>query len=1127
MIIIKNQDRGIHCNNTSFIEINNSDIYENGYGIENQNTSSYVQAQGNWWGHTTGPYQVTTNTSGLGNAISDYVDYENWRDRSIDNPWSVFPSPTTSGQYFDVTAINLNGDDFVDIVGATNNNGLKFFQRTGFESWEEITSPLSTGNFMTLLSRDINYDGSTDIIAGGSQGVKSLIKTGTSWSVENILTSAIVFDIELAYIDDDSFYDLVVACGNNSGLKVFYGQDSGWTEGTKPDSTTTFRSVKVADFNQDGLPDIISTNIENAGLQIWYNDGFGGWVQQDPLDLGYAFYGMDIADIDFNGYPDIVASGNTPGGGIVSYLNQGDGSYLQSYSPTSFGIYNDISLTDMNGDSNFDMAASNQGSGIQTWLGNPNLYWNYWYHPIETSQFKRIEVVDMTLDNTPDVVAASYGDGIKIWSNRTPYGNVNPVFSTSDNELDFSQVLVNYSRSLSISIENVSSDTLINVVLYTTNPIFQVSENSGRTRDIGPFSLLPGEVKDVFVTYSPTAASIENEGIVIHSIPEVLLIPLIGEGVEEGIPEWTVDLSIHNAVGGINNNQILIFGTGIGATDSLDFVYNEVNLPPVPPTNIFDSRFQINDYEGFLRDIRNYDEQEHAYIIQWQAGDGGYPITLSWDSSLIPDNSFVISDLLGGVFVDSISMAEQDSLIILATMSASPYLKIEYNEISYTDFSFNLNQGWNLMSLPLEPAYEINELDSLFNNTISAFWYNPITPGYQQENILDVGKGYWMEMPSSTNRTLTGDEINDLSLNLTEGWNLVGTLYDPVTVLDLDTTPVGSFISAFGFNGSYFTATALEPGNGYWIEVNQDCTLNMNNGLRENENIEKNNVTQNITNDRNDGYFIPITVNYNSEIVDYSDTVNNQKERYKAKRSDSENEYDGRNVELEFGVHFDASDSLDIELGEINLPPLPPSNIFDVRFLLPDYQSTILDLKCFDGEEKSYLLSMQAINDYYPLSFQWDTEGFPIDSELLISDNMGGIFISPINMNEINELIIPDSLCFINELLITAFFPSVDSDDPILTYPIVSNLGQNFPNPFNPETTIKYSLKEDTNVKIEIFNIKGQKVKILIDEPLNAGYHDVVWNGKDNTDKQVSSGVYFYKMVTNDYNKVRRMVVIK
>jgi len=73
----------------------------------------------------------------------------------------------------------------------------------------------------------------------------------------------------------------------------------------------------------------------------------------------------------------------------------------------------------------------------------------------------------------------------------------------------------------------------------------------------------------------------------------------------------------------------------------------------------------------------------------------------------------------------------------------------------------------------------------------------------------------------------------------------------------------------------------------------------------------------------------------------------------------------------------------------------------------------------------------------------------------------------------------------------------------------------NYPNPFNPSTTIKYSIQNDSNVKLTIFNVKGQKIKTLVQNEFPKGNHSVIWNGNDELGKPVSSGVYYYQLNIN------------
>ncbi len=89
------------------------------------------------------------------------------------------------------------------------------------------------------------------------------------------------------------------------------------------------------------------------------------------------------------------------------------------------------------------------------------------------------------------------------------------------------------------------------------------------------------------------------------------------------------------------------------------------------------------------------------------------------------------------------------------------------------------------------------------------------------------------------------------------------------------------------------------------------------------------------------------------------------------------------------------------------------------------------------------------------------------------------------------------------------------------------SLSQNHPNPFNPATTIEYSLPTKSFVALEIYNLLGQKVVTLVNQEIEAGVHQVVWDGKDNQGNKVSSGVYFYRIKTDNFSEVKKMVMMK
>ncbi|MFA5510176.1 MAG: FlgD immunoglobulin-like domain containing protein [Candidatus Cloacimonadaceae bacterium] len=110
------------------------------------------------------------------------------------------------------------------------------------------------------------------------------------------------------------------------------------------------------------------------------------------------------------------------------------------------------------------------------------------------------------------------------------------------------------------------------------------------------------------------------------------------------------------------------------------------------------------------------------------------------------------------------------------------------------------------------------------------------------------------------------------------------------------------------------------------------------------------------------------------------------------------------------------------------------------------------------------------------------------------------------------------------ELQVT--FPETSSDDPVAT-PTPKLLHANYPNPFNPSTTINFDMPKAGNVKLNVYNVKGQLVNSLINETRGFGSHSVVWNGTDNKGQNVPSGLYFYRLETENHSEIRKMMLMK
>ena len=122
---------------------------------------------------------------------------------------------------------------------------------------------------------------------------------------------------------------------------------------------------------------------------------------------------------------------------------------------------------------------------------------------------------------------------------------------------------------------------------------------------------------------------------------------------------------------------------------------------------------------------------------------------------------------------------------------------------------------------------------------------------------------------------------------------------------------------------------------------------------------------------------------------------------------------------------------------------------------------------------------------------------------------------SPLNISEIT----------INEGNIAVNIPSAKFTAGA-SLPKEYGLSQNYPNPFNAQTVIKYQLPKAVRVVLKIYNTLGQEVRMLVDEEKKAGYHNIIWDGKNNERSGVSSGIYIYRFQAGDFVKVKKMLFV-
>ncbi|GAB4379937.1 MAG: hypothetical protein Kow0042_29760 [Calditrichia bacterium] len=381
-------------------------------------------------------------------------------------------------------------------------------------------------------------------------------------------------------------------------------------------------------------------------------------------------------------------------------------------------------------------------------------------------------------------------------------------------------------------------------------------------------------------------------------------------------------------------------------------------------------------------------------------------------------------------------------------------------------FAKTVVEGWNLIGLPYNvfDGYYLNLFPGAITGTLFGW-----TGSYSQEDTLQLGKGYWLRFPTASVDTIEGLNQTSLSIDLISGWNLISGISCNIAISDVN-DPGGIIIpgTLFGFNGSYYVSDSILTGNGYWLRTNSPGQISFSCSVSQ---TLTSILTKRITNQLDCNSYPSLSIRESSGIKQH----------------------------LYFNVELDDR----IDKLSYSLPPLPPEGAFDARFM---------DNYRIDEDDEAFI-QIQSSN--YPISISISNLIPKHEYQYFLVELKEGRVVGQHLLNEGNEITIVDPNVNLLQLRKEKITPKEFA------------LWQNFPNPFNPTTTIKYALASDTEVKLEIYNSLGQKVITLVSAKQKVGEYSIEWDGKNENGKQVSSGIFFYKLGAGKYNSIRKMLFLK
>ena len=372
---------------------------------------------------------------------------------------------------------------------------------------------------------------------------------------------------------------------------------------------------------------------------------------------------------------------------------------------------------------------------------------------------------------------------------------------------------------------------------------------------------------------------------------------------------------------------------------------------------------------------------------------------------------------------------------------------------SVFQLTVNVANGWNMVSIPglLPVDQNVNSWWAYRDMTANVFRFSG---GYIPVATAIPGRGYWMKHAGARTYN-TGGEWPANGINIVphdpisgaSGWNLFGGYELVVNASNVTTIPPGLQSGPiYKYSGGYQTSTTLDPGYGYRIKLNAAGQIIIPETMAKGEVVE---------------YFPE-----NWGKIVFTDATGINYTLYAVKG--------------------------EVDLNQYDLPPAPPTGMFDIRFssgrIAEDINSSV---KTIDMSGVTYPLTVRV-------------EGM----DIRLMDESGKAINVELKAGE--DVVIADAA--VMKLMVSGEL-----------IPAKYALEQNYPNPFNPSTVIEFSLPEDvSNVKLTIYNTLGEKVADLVNTSLKAGKYQYQWNASN-----VATGMYIYELRTDKFVSVKKMLLLK
>jgi len=683
-----------------------------------------------------------------------------------------------------------------------------------------------------------------------------------------------------------------------------------------------------------------------------------------------------------------------------------------------------------------------------------------------------IYLYDIANDVTHDLRSSNYqftsGAMAATYYFRLIVGNTfsSPNISADVTSLNFGSMKTNKDSTKNLVITNIGDSALVISNVLSTNSFYTFT--GGTT-----YTIAKNNSITIPVTFSPKASGlIEAKLLILSNDPDTdtLTVSLSGTGVA---------LQPHISI----------------STNSLDF--GSVKMA-------YDSTLIFKIYNSGDTTLA---------VTSLTSSSTNFTVNTSVPLTVGVNDSVTVSVTFSPDAVKSYS----DSLLVVSSDASTGQLKIALLGTGMSStLSKTFTAGWNLISLPLHPLNQ--SVSAVIGDDITSYFlYNySNSAGYQSPLTVDRNIGYWLGIETGAMVDVSGEpKVTDDSAVVLGGWNLLGSPFlkkYPTTGITYERNGIkvsaDSAVSLGWIQNGYFkyntTAQAYENADtlvnweGYWFASLMDSVKIHYPKTNQVGSLPKK-ATQELINPNE--WFVNITASMNAS----KDNL------------------------LYFGESDAATDGFDSKYDAVK-PPISPNGILETYFLHADWNKYFskyaYDVKQSTTSKNVSWQFVVTAKQSANVTLDWKNILTEIPSEVqqkLVTLKLTTPDIAAfgsIDMLKQFSVIIPIQKDGGYTFVINASVTDVNGNNPEI--PATYALLQNFPNPFNPATSIRFDLPKSSFITIKVYDVLGNEVATILNETKNAGSYTIPFSAIN-----LASGTYFYRIQAGEFVKTKKMIILK